>query len=100
MEAGARCDRHRFRLSGYAPAVMAKVGSSVPRIGMTGAWTNPQSTEFDSGRSFHLAQALTLLGVYGGYREAFPFTPVARLIRLWRRAIGRSTSISALMLTP
>ena len=79
-------------------AVSGLAARDLPTIGITGVWVDPDSADHAHGVSGSVADALRRLGVYAGYREAFPLTG-ARVIRRWLQVTGRQHDISSVMLS-
>lgn len=65
-------------------------GDDRPRVGLTGAFSDPEDPKAWSGTPRQLAAALSRLGVYAGYRDAMPFRAPTRLVHWWLSRVGRS----------
>lgn len=68
------------------------------RVGLAGAFSDPDDPLAWSGVPANLARALARLGVYAGYRDAVPWAPLFRAAHWWMVRTGRGGS--AWMLKP
>ena len=69
-----------------------------PSVGLTGVWLDPADHGPGHGVFASIATSLERLGLYGGYREAFPAVSL-RLVRPALRLAGRPADLGSIMLS-